>query len=180
MSPLLEYLARERVTAAALESVYGQSGARPEFVPGLIAVLGQLDPNVAYRAVCLLRRAAAESPLREDDWRRIAELVDGSEHWLYRLTMCQLFAEAACPPALREQVFPFLQRCFADRRVIVRAWALTAMARFRDDPAYRQEIQRLWRTAKRDPRKSMQARLRRIKGSLPAQPTVSSDRAPRA
>jgi hypothetical protein len=165
MSPLLASLGREGVNVAALARLQAHSGAKPGFVSEVITVLGQLDPEVAYRAVWLLRKAAAESRLDERDWARIAELVDASDHWIYRLTLCQLFAEAACLPALRAQVFPFLQRCFTDRRVIIRAWALSAMLRFRDDPVYRLAIQRTLRIAQRDPAKSMQARLRRLQAA---------------
>jgi hypothetical protein len=162
MGPLLAYLGRERLPVAALARLYAQSGAAPGFVAAVIMALGQLDPAITYRAAWLLRKAAAKAHLDGQDWARIAELADASGHWIHRLTMCQLFAESACPPALRAQVFPFLQRCFVDRRVIIRAWALTAMLLFRNDPAYRPAIQRTLRAARRDPGKSMQARLRRL------------------
>lgn len=162
MGPLIESLGREHLPVAALRAIHAQWRARPEFASQLISALGQLDPAVACRAVWLLRRQAAESPLRESELARIVELVDGSEHWIYRLTLCQLFAATGCPPASRDDLFPFLQRCFADRRVIIRAWALTAMLRFRDDPAYRRAIRQCERQAQRDPGKAMQARLRQL------------------
>lgn len=162
MHPLLRDLGRERLSVATLERLHAQSGAQPGFVAAVISALGQLDPDIAYQAVWLLRKAAAESRLSETDLARIAELVDASPHWIYRLTMCQLFAETGCPAALRDQLFPFLCQCFNDRRVIIRAWALTAMLRFGEDPAFRREIRQNRRTAERDPAKSMQARLRHL------------------
>lgn len=160
MHPLLHELGRERLSIAALARLHARSGTQPGFVAAAISALGQLDSEIAYQAVWLLRKAAAESRLSEADLARIVELVDASPHWIYRLTMCQLFAETGCPAALRDQLFPFLRQCFTDRRVIIRAWALTAMMWFADDPAYRREIRQNLRTAGRDSAKSMQARLR--------------------
>jgi hypothetical protein len=162
MGSLLESLGRERLPVSTLQKLLDQWSARPEFVAQTISALGQLDADLAYQAVWLLRRPAEESRLGEPDLARIVELVDASPHWIYRLTMCQLFAETGCPAALRDQLFPFLRQCFTDRRVIIRAWALTAMTRFEDDPVYRPEIRQCRRAAARDRAKSMQARLRHL------------------
>jgi hypothetical protein len=163
MSALLEYLGRDGVDVSSLRSLYERLGAREEFVRDVIGALGQLDTQEAWRAVWLLKRSAADSKLGRDDLRKIAELVDSSEHWVFRLTMCQLFAETGCFREFREQVFSFLQRNFDDRRAIIRAWALSAMADFEGDPLYRRSIQQMRRAAEQDHSKAMQARLRRLK-----------------
>jgi hypothetical protein len=162
MPALLEVLSRDRLTAPELAEIFARHQARPGFVAETLATLEQLDPDHACRAVWLLRKSAAETPLSESDLGRIVELVDASGHWIYQLTLCQLFSETGCPPALRDQLIPFLQRCFSNPRVFIRAWSLTAMNRFRDDPAYRSAIRQCERVARRDPAKSMQARLRHL------------------
>jgi hypothetical protein len=160
------------VTVAELKSLYDRFKARPEFVAEVITTLHQLEPEAAWRAVWLLRRAAAESKLHQPDLGKIAGFIDGSDHWIFRLALCQLFSEAGVFPELREPVFPFLQRCFADRRVILRAWALTAMMGLEEDPAYRRTVRRLRRVAGHDSSKVMQARLRRLEPpNRPTKPT---------
>jgi len=78
--------------------------------------------------------------------------------------VCQLFSRCACPVSRREDVFPFLQDCLHDRRVIVRAWALTALWQFRDDQRFRAKILAARREAEEDAGKAMVARLRRLGG----------------
>jgi len=166
MNPLLELIGRDGVDVTALRSVYDRCGAHPKFVSHAIGTLGQLASDDAWRAVWLLKRAVADLDLNGEDLRKIAELVDSSDHWVFRLTTCQLLAATGCPPELREQVFPFLQRCFGDRRTIIRAWALSGLIGFESDPLYRGSIQQMKRAAQRDSSKSMQARLRRLKPKL--------------
>lgn len=169
MSTLLAHLGREHCPVAELSQLLARHSGRREFASELIAVLPQLDPETTHRAAWLLRQLAADHPLDERDLARIAEQTDASDHWLFRLTYCQFWAETACPPPLRDQVFPYLQLCAADRRVIVRAWALSAMLHFQSDRAYRKQVRVSLRTAQRDPSKAMQARLRQLaaKGLVP-------------
>lgn len=163
MSVLLGYLGRERLTVTQLEQLYEQGKARPGFVDDVIAALGQLDPENAHRALWLLRKIAGEAGLDAAAISRVMEYVDVSTHWLFRLTLCQLLAETKCPPALADEVFSFLKKSFGDRRVIVRAWALTAVLQLPRRREREGKIREMVRTAERDPAKSMQARLRRLK-----------------
>ncbi len=162
MSVLLGYLGRERLTVTQLEQLYEQGKARPGFVHEVIATLGQLDPEKAHRALWLLRKVSAESCLDAAAVSRVIECSDVSEHWLFRLTLCQLLAETTCPPEAAEDAFSVLRKCFDDRRVIIRAWALTALVRLPRDRAREGEIRERVRAAERDPAKSMQARLRHL------------------
>lgn len=169
MSALLSHLSRPHLTALDLSSLYTQFRTRPDFTADLIAALDHLDPDLTHRALSLLTQLARTSPLAPEDLARIADRLDASEHWLHRLTACQLLSSTPIPPELGSDVVPFLQRCFTDRRVIIRAWALTAMLPFRTDPRFRPDVLAALRLARRDPAKSMQARLRQLNlASLPA------------
>lgn len=128
-----------------------------------IALLQQLDSEYLWRALWLLRRSAEEAPLTGEDLERITEAVDEPMHWLTRLCLCQLLATTGCPESLRGAVAPMLCRSFEDRRVIVRAWALSALWTFVEDPLHGRRIRALRRVAAKDSQKSMQARLRHLK-----------------
>lgn len=168
MSVLLGYLGRERVSAAQLERLYEQGKARPGFATEVVAALAQLDPDIAHRAVWLLRKLAGETRLDDAAMRRVVEYIDASGHWIFRLTLCQLFAETDCPRDVADDVRAFLRKNVEDRRVIIRAWALTALMRMPRELVSESERQQLWRAAERDPAKSMQARLRLLKRRLAA------------
>lgn len=162
MSALLALLSRDRLTSRDLDDLHAQFHTRPDLISDLIAALDQLDADIAYRAMTLLLKIARSSLLSARDFTRIADRLDASDHWIYRLTACQLLAAQPIPHDLGGDVFPFLQRCLTDRRVIIRAWALTAMLPFRRDPRFRPAVAAALRLARRDPAKSMQARLRQI------------------
>ena len=147
---------------AGLERIYAAYGQRPDFVFEAVSSMRLSDPDVAWRAIWLVRRFARDQVVPEPALARIAASVDEFSHWVARLALCQLFAETGCPSSLREAVFPFLCEAFADRRVIVRAWAISALMTFQSDPRYRSEIHALLRRARQDTGKSMQARLRRV------------------
>ena len=162
MSALLPHLSRDHLTARDLNACYDHFRTRPDFIPDLISALDQLDPDLTYRALALVLKLARTSPLSSEDLARIVDRLDASDHWLHRLTACQLLSAARLPPELGSDIVPFLQRCFTDRRVIIRAWALTAMLSFRSDPRFRSTVDASLRLARRDRAKSMQARLRQI------------------
>ena len=162
MPALLAHLARDRLTARDLNALFTQFHAQPDFARDLISALDQLDPDLTYRALSLLLKLARASLLSSADLARLIDRLDASDHWLHRLTACQLLAAQPLPPDLGPDIFPFLERCFGDRRVIIRAWALTAMMAFQSHPRFRAATRAALRTARRDPAKSMQARLRQI------------------
>ena len=155
-------LERDDTKVAVLEQLYQENRARARFVPEVVSLLEQLDDAIAWRALWLLHRAAEDGPIPEAELVRVAEMAGAFNHWAWRLLLCQLFGTLACPPRAREELFPFLQDCFSDRRVIVRAWALSAMWFFRHEPEFKGSISRCLRVAQRDPGKAMQARLRQL------------------
>lgn len=162
MSVLLAELSRDHVPVIALKRLYERHHASPSLVSDLLAAIDHLDADLAHRAVWLLRRCVESGRFDTDDLARLIDHLDASDHWIYRLTLCQLLSAVALPENLRDQTFPFLERSFTDRRVIVRAWALTAMTRFISDRRFSAVIKTMLRAARRDPQKSMQARLRAI------------------
>jgi hypothetical protein len=163
MRNLLDLLGKPSVNVAALERIYGGFGNAPGFVASAISAMRQLDAEVAWRATALLRRCAQDGRLSESDLAEIAASADEVTQWIARLNLCQVFAITGCPESIREQVFPFLVNCYEDRRVIIRAWAISSLVTFQSDPAYAKEISVLVRRAGFDPQKSMQARLRQLK-----------------
>ncbi|HEY5551481.1 MAG TPA: hypothetical protein VIK52_06320 [Opitutaceae bacterium] len=146
----------------ALRIRYEQSRLVPGFFAEVATALELLDGDASWRAVWFLRQAADECLLSEADIKKVPRNVEASRHWAARLLLCQIFAQVECPESERETVFEFLVKCFADRRVIIRAWALSAMWPLRRDPRFRNEVQRCMRAARKDPGKAMQARLRHL------------------
>ena len=163
MSYLFTLLSKERVTVAHLESIYNEYGRSPGFSVDALAAMRQLDPELAWRAAWLLCRCARDKKLGEAIQVSIVASAEEMTLWIARLILCQLFSHTGPPITNRDATHSFLADCFSDRRVIVRAWAITALARFRDDPKYQKTIASMIRTARRDPRKSMQARLRHLR-----------------
>ncbi len=162
MPAFVTFLSRNRLTARDLNSLYAEFHAHPDFARDLISTLDQLDADLTYRPLALLLKLARASQLSSDHLPRLVDRLDTSDHWLHRLTACQLLAAVPLPPEFADDIFPFLQRCFTDRRVIIRAWALTAMLSFHSVPRFRPDVLAAVRVAQRDSAKSMQARLRQI------------------
>jgi hypothetical protein len=175
MAAVLNHLSRERLTARDLDALYTRLHAHPDFAAELISALDQLDAHLTYRALALLLKLARASALSPQHLPRIADRLDASDHWLHRLIACQLLAAVPLPLAFADDIMPFLERSFDDRRVIVRAWALTAMLSFRRDPRFRSTVLAALHRARRDPAKSMQARLRQILPGNPARAALRQD-----
>jgi len=159
---LKDKIARERMRIPELEALYSQTAANPRLGAWAVSSLESLEPEQTWRAIWLLRRVAKTRELSVEELGALTEKVDMAEHWIARLNLCQLFAATGVPASLREDLFPFLRESFADRRQIIRAWAISALATFQDDPCYRPEIKALLRNARKEKGKAMQARLRRL------------------
>lgn len=168
MSALLHLLAKDRLGARELDRMYLAFRDSSTFVADALQAARQLDPAPAANAVWLLRRAAQDQRLREPDMLQLAARADELTHWVARLCLCQLFAETPCPEGGREALYPFLLDCCDDRRVIVRAWAVSALSHFAPDPRYAPEVAARLREARADPAPSMQARLRHLTNELRA------------
>jgi hypothetical protein len=163
MSDLVSMLAAESVSVAELERIHLVFRDGPTFEADAIFAMRQLDSGLAWRAATLLRRLAQDGRLGDDSLVRIAESADEVTHWIARLNLCQLFSVAGCPRSARESLFPFLEAACAEKRVLVRAWAVSAYATFADDPRYRRGVLEMIRKAKKERAKAMMARLRHIR-----------------
>ena len=162
MNSLLGLLGKDSVKVAHLERIYAANWASPGFTADVIRVMQQLDSEVAWRAVWLLKRLAREHQLGETEVVRLAQCAEEMPHWASRLNLCQLFATTGCPPEAREVLFPYLAECFADRRPMIRAWAISVLVGFQADKKYRLPVAVMLRKAGGDPAGSVRARLRRL------------------
>ena len=147
---------------AALERIYLGYRESPAFEPDVIFAMRQLDSELAWRAVWLLRRRARDQGLEEHTLLRMVAIADEMTHWIARLILCQILMIAGCPGSVRDPAYQYLVECFRDRRAIVRAWAISALAAFRDEPRYRRQVLSMMKEARRDGAKSMRARLRHL------------------
>ena len=161
MSELTQLLSRPRLTAAQLGEIHTTFSERPGFIDDLLRAIPLLDPPHIYRALGLLRMTAEDRGLDLASVSKILRQLDAIDHWLSRLLCCQLLAITGCSRADEDDAFPFLAECFRDRRVIVRAWAITVLSRF-TSPHHRKAIANMIASARKDPAKSMQARLRHL------------------
>lgn len=164
------------MSVAQLAQVYAECSGRPAFVAETISALRQLDADIAWRAMWLLLRHARNGRVDGNAVIRVGAEAEGLAHWMARLHCCQLLSRTGCPPEVREGIFPFLVSWTSDPCPFVRAWAMTALATFAHDPEYRREIAGILQHARRDPAKSVQARLRAIHSGLSA--TARNDAIP--
>jgi hypothetical protein len=162
MNGLLNLLCKEPTKVAHLERIYAAHATSEGFANEAMRAMRQLDAAIAWRAVWLLKRLAADHRLRESDLIRLAECAEEMTDWASRLNLCQLLAITACPASAREALFPFLTECFANRRPMIRAWAISVLVGFRADERFREPVAAMLREAQADPAASIQARLRRL------------------
>lgn len=153
-------LSDEAMKVAQLERLYLSYQNDPALATQAISAMRQLDADLAWRAAWLLKRLARAGKLCEEDLVRLANCADEMDHWAARLNLCQLFGTTGCPVSAREALYPFLVDCFANRRPMIRAWAISTLAGFRDDPKYRKPVAAMLRKARGDTAGSVVARLR--------------------
>jgi hypothetical protein len=161
MSYLLPLTSEQRVSVGTLEIIYAAQGRREEFVRDVFRLFDLLDRDDLWRPLWLLRACARDNRIHANHLTQLAGHLDEFTHWISRLTLCQLLAHTGCPAALRDDVYPVLADCFSDRRVIIRAWALSALMHF-DEPRFQKPVATMLRAAHKDPAKAMQARLRNL------------------
>src|SRR5271166_4420563 len=162
MSDLYSLLTKEPVNVVTLNRIYSGCRGDPAFASDAMFAMRNLDNDLAWRAAWLLRRLGQEQRLSDEVLIRIAASADEMANWIARLNLCQLFSLRGCPKLGRESLFPFLVECFSDKRAMLRACAISALASFADDTNYRREVLRLIRRAHNDSASSVRARLRHI------------------
>ncbi|MFT3870201.1 MAG: hypothetical protein QM715_17265 [Nibricoccus sp.] len=174
MNNLLDLLAKDSLKVGALERIYAVHHDDSDFVTGAISAMRQLDADIAWRAVWLLKRHALEGKLSEADLERLALCAEEMTHWASRLNLCQLFAGTGCPHTVRDAVYPYFVECFSNRRPMIRAWAISVLSEFQKDPKYRKPVAAMLLQAKADPAASVVARLRRLTSTRPQSPKRNS------
>ncbi|MFM7180448.1 MAG: hypothetical protein ACKO2G_03165 [Verrucomicrobiales bacterium] len=132
------------------------------FLREVVRALDGLDEDSAWRALWLIKRQAMESPLEKALLIDLAKRSPGFREWRARLTLCQLFSITGYPSPSREILVPWLEQCFLDRRVIVRAWAVSALWHLREDRPHRHVWEKCFAQASTEDAPSMRARLRRL------------------
>lgn len=164
MSDLLSLLSQDTIKVAHLERIYAAHRAR-SLVDDAIRAMRQLDSALAWRAIWLLKRLAADCRISDEDLERIAQYAEEMTHWAARLNLCQLLARTGCPGASREVLYPYLVECFRNRRPMIRAWAISVLVGFGADEKYRGPVNAMLRKAAADSAGSIQARLRLLRRS---------------
>lgn len=162
MDSLLHLLNAPRFRVRDLDAIYRQRGDAVGFAAHLVNLPEQLDDEATPAATWLLLRAARAGHLDDLQVGRLLEWVDRSSPWVVRLNVCQILAITGCPRDARAHASDFLEHACKDARVIIRAWAISALSRFGNDPRHRAVFQRRLKVAQADSRKSMQARLRAL------------------
>lgn len=176
MTDLLSLLSRDSIRVAHLERIYAAQGMSEGFAAEAIRAMRQLDAELAWRAVWLLKRLAVDGQLGDADLARIAECAEEMSDWASRLNLCQLLAATGCPPASREVLYPYLVECFANRRPMIRAWAISVLVGFQPEKKYRRAVQAMLREAQADSAGSVQARLRRLGLNRPERSSCAAPR----
>lgn len=163
MTNLLILLGKDTVKVAQLERIYLATCASPHFVADAISAMRQMDSDLAWRAVWLLKRHARNRKLTDEDLIRLAHCAEELPHWASRLNLCQLFGITGCPLLAREALYPYLVECFGNRRPMIRAWAISVLFEFQSDKKYRKVVAAMLREARADTAGSIIARLRHVR-----------------
>jgi hypothetical protein len=160
-----EIEAEPRITVARLERLYQRDRLRKNFVSEVAEMIASRSPALERAGTWLLARAAREAgTLPAGAWETVVEALAGVKGWLGRLQLCQLLARGpALLDADPDAAAHFLRDCAGDAKPFVRAWAITAWHELgRGHPAHRAEARRWLARGRRDPAKSVQARMRRV------------------
>ncbi len=162
-----ELEAEPRMTVARLEACYRRHCLRKNFTREVAEAVASGSSALERAGAWLLVRFAREGGgLAPTDWEIVVNGLDGVHAWTARLQLCQLLAAqpelAAAAPG---EIADFVRTCADDAKPFVRAWGVTAFyALGRTYPALRAEAKRVVAKARKDPMKSMQARLRHLPG----------------
>ncbi len=164
---LLDELESEpKATVGRLEAVYRRHAGTKRFTRELAEAVASGSATLERAGAWLLRKQAdAAGGLPAGDWAVALDGLGGVTAWEARLELCQMLA--AHPElfdAAPTDVAEFLRDCARDAKPFVRAWAVTAFHGLgKRHAAFRAEARRLVAAARKDPAKSVQARLRHLK-----------------
>ena len=178
MNSLVDLIGRDGLKVADLERIYAASRDSRRLVADAISAIRHLDADIAWHAVWILKRSGCDGKLSSDDLVRLASNAEELAHWASRLNLCQLFAATGCPEEARDDLFPYLVECFANRRPMLRAWAISVLVGFEGNPGFQKTIDACLREARADPSGSIQARLRQLKRQRPERPEGTTEMRP--
>ena len=153
------------VAVAWLEKIYRRDAARKNFSRDLAEAVASGSPALEHGGAWLMRRLVDEKgPLPPADWELTVDGLAGVRSWVARLLLCQLLAgHPEMTESAPEAIAGFLRECADGPNIFVRAWAVTAFhALGKRHRAYGAEAKRCLTKARKDPAKSMQARLRHL------------------
>lgn len=154
-----------KATVPRLEAIHQRHHADRNYTRTLAEAVASGAPELERAGAWLLRRQVAdEGGLPAKDWAVVLDGLAGVTSWEARLELCQLLAgHPALTDVAAEDVAGFLRGCAADGNAFVRAWGVTAFHAFAArHTAHRAEARRLLAAARKDPAKSVQARLRHL------------------
>lgn len=160
-----ELEAEPRITVARLRQIQQRECGRPGFSRQLAEAVASGSPALERNGAWLLRRLAdSAGGLAAADWELVVDSLGGVRDWVARLELCRLVAgHPDLLDAAPGETAAFLRDCAGDPKPFVRAWGLTAFHVLgQRHAAYRAEAGRRLARARRDPAKSVQARLRRL------------------
>ena len=157
--------AEPRMTVARLEVLYRQYCLRKNFTREVAEAVASGSAALERAGAWLLMRVAREpGGLPAGDWEIVVNGLDGVRAWTARLQLCQLLAaQPALVEAAPEEIVEFVRGCATDPKPFVRAWGISAFhALGRQQVSYRPEARRWLARGRKDPAKSVQARMRRL------------------
>lgn len=160
-----ELEAKPRVTMPELRRILEREAGRPGFGRQLAEAVASGSAQLERNGAWLLRHWLAEGGrLTSGEWEVVLDALRGVHDWVARLELCQAWDEQ---PELMDaapgEIADFLRGGLADKNPFVRAWAGTAFHRLGCRHAdFRAEAAHALRRLRRDPAKSVQARLRRL------------------
>ncbi|HXS29369.1 MAG TPA: hypothetical protein VN755_00925 [Steroidobacteraceae bacterium] len=157
--------AEPRMTVVRLEECYRRHCLRKNFTREVAEAVASGSAPLERAGAWLLVRVARETGgLAAADWEIVVDGLAGVRAWTARLQLCQLLtAQPALADAAPAEIADFVRSCAADPKPFVRAWGISAFhALGRHYPRHRAEARRWLARGRRDPAKSVQARMRRL------------------
>jgi hypothetical protein len=165
-----ELEAEPRVPVARLAAILRREAWRSSFGHDLAEAIGSGSATLERSGAWLLRRwLDAGGMLLEVDRGAIVDSLGAVRDWVARLELCRVLCDQPDLAAGADGDWAaFARGCAGDGKPFVRAWGIAAwQALASRHPRHRAEARRWLRQGRRDPAKSVQARLRRLAEEKP-------------
>ncbi len=150
-------------SAAVLQSMYERHSADADFLPTILAHLG--DVNLQRAATWLLKRhLELGNSLSADACRTVLGSLAFQQHWESRLHLLQCLPLLSVAEEDRDDLKTFLDACVRSDQKFVRAWAYNGFnelaLRF---PQYREAVDQMLARASESEAASVRARIRNLR-----------------